>query len=138
MGLSESLEAVGRELREREAAHAEKLALAQRRASEIHARVAEGLAGFERGAAGVGHLAVSLSDPRVDDKHLHAVQFDVSRGRHLVIFTVKTKGAMTLVGPFKDGSDEGPCKRVDLEDDAAIEAGLEGVLRAFLEAAFKP
>ena len=86
----------------------------------------------------MAQLAVQVSDPRVDDKHLHAVQFDITRGRHQVIVTAKCKGVVTLVGPFKQGDEEGPCRRIDLEDDAAIEAGLEVVLLAFLEAAFAP
>ncbi|MDP6981051.1 MAG: hypothetical protein QF570_21020 [Myxococcota bacterium] len=134
--MSERLEGIGAGLREREEAEREKLEYAWKRAGEIHGRVEAGLAGFARGAGGVEHLAVELSAPRRDDKHFHAVQFDVSRGRHRVIATVKTKGVVTLVGPFKDGDTEGPCKRIDLDDDAAIDAGLEAVLADFLDTAF--
>ncbi len=138
MALNERLKAIGEALRDREMGNAEALSVAWKRIEEIHGRVKDGLAGFESGAGDVGHLAVSLSEPRVDDKHLHAVQFDVSRGRHRVIVTAKTKGVVTLVGPFRDGDTEGPCKRIDLDDDAAIDAGLEAVLADFLEAAFAP
>ncbi len=138
MGLSERLEGIGAELREREDGERDKFERTWERAREIHARVEAGLAGFARGAGDVEHLAVELSTPRNDDKHLHAVQFDASRGRHRVIATVKAKGVVTLVGPFKDGDTEGPCKRIDLDDDAAIDAGLEAVLVDFLEVAFAP
>jgi hypothetical protein len=140
MILAEQLEQTGKRLGERETAEAEKLAHIRLRAAELHERVRLGLEGFYRGSreAGAAHFAVELSPPRIDDKHLHSVQFDLSRGRHRLIVTLKSKGEVTLVGPFKHGKQEGPCNSIALDDDAAIDAGLSEVLDKFLEAAFAP
>ncbi|MCP4035396.1 MAG: hypothetical protein GY733_00540 [bacterium] len=138
MSLAAKMEQIGARLAEREAGVADQMERVWKRAREIRMRVDAGLEGFRRGAGDLAQLAVTLSEPRLDEKRLHAVQFDVARGRHRVIVTVKSKGVVTLVGPFKDGSQEGPCKRIDLDDDAAIDAGLEEVLAAFLEDAFAP
>ena len=140
MSLSDELAQVGTRLAARESEIASRLGETRARANQIHGKVSVGLEGFHRAArdAGAPHLEVVLSDPRTDDKHLHSVQFDVTRGRHQVIVTVKSKGAITLVGPFKQGKDEGPCKRIDLDDDAGIDAGLAAVLAEFLENAFTP
>ena len=140
MPLAEQLEQIGTRLAERESSHAAKLAQVQRRAFELHERVRLGLEGFHRGCreAGAAHLEVELSAPRIDDKHLHSVQFDLARGRHRVIVTVKNKGEVTLVGPFKAGKQEGPCRAIPLDDEAAIDTGLREVVSAFLEEAFVP
>ena len=140
MALSDELSEIGKRLAARENEEAAKLEHVRTRAAELHARVKAGLQAFELAAkeAGAPHLAVELSDPRIDDKHLHAVQFDVARGRHRVIVTVKSKGAVTLVGPFKDGKEEGPCKQHEIDDDPGIDAGLSKVLAEFLERAFTP
>ncbi|MBW2291881.1 MAG: hypothetical protein JRG89_10620 [Deltaproteobacteria bacterium] len=140
MALAEQLEQMGKQLAERETTHAAKLAQIHQRAVELHERVRVGLEGFHRGSreAGAPHLAVELSAPRIDDKHLHSVQFDLARGRHRVIVTLKSKGEVTLVGPFKAGKQEGPCNSIALDDDPAIDAGLAEVLAEFLEVAFAP
>jgi len=138
MGLAEKLAEMGEQLFEREVANAPAMAATRQRAEVIQGKVRTALAGYAKATRPMAQLAVQVSDPRVDDKHLHAVQFDITRGRHQVIVTAKCKGVVTLVGPFKQGDEEGPCRRIDLEDDAAIEAGLEVVLLAFLEAAFAP
>jgi hypothetical protein len=140
MTLAERLEAQGKQLGEREAANAAAIAHATERSQQIHARVRAGLDGFHAGckAGGAPRLVVDLSPPRVDDKHLHAVQFDLSRGRYRMIVTVKSKGEVTLVGPFKAGKQEGPCRSIPLADDAAIDEGLGEVLSDFLAEAFKP
>ena len=140
MALADQLEEIGRRLGTRESAQAKELERIKRRAQELHARVQAGLEGFRRGTleAGAAHLAVTLSDPRIDDKHFHSVQFDLTRGRHRVVITTKSKGEVTLVGPFKAGKQEGPCTSISLDDDDAIDAALVEVLSEFLETAFTP
>ncbi len=140
MALADQLEEIGRRLGARESAQAEQLEHARKRAGELHMRVRDGLEGFYRGCrdAGATHLEVDLSQPRIDDKHLHSVQFDLARGRHRMIVTVKSKGEVTLVGPFDAGKPEGPCKSFALEDDPAIDEALGVVLGEFLELAFVP
>lgn len=142
--LGERLVALGRALGEREQAHADALAAARQLAANLHARVAAALDGFHRAVreSGAPHLRVALSEPRVDDKHLHSVQFDLRRGRHAAIVTVKSRGDVTLVGPFRDGKAEGPCKSFPFADPERVgedlEAALAGFLEAFLEAAAAP
>ena len=140
MALIDELEEIGRRLGARETAQGEQRERVQKRATELFERVQRGLDGFHRGMsdAGASHLAVDLSKPRIDDKHLHSMQFDLARGRHRLIVTVKSKGEVTLVGPFKAGKQEGPCKSIPLDDDQAIDAGLSLVLSEFLEQAFSP
>lgn len=140
MVLADQLEEIGRRLGARESARAEQFEQIHRRSSVLHERVRDGLEGFYRGCrdAGAPHLAVELSQPRIDDKHLHSVQFDLTRGRHRMIVTVKSKGKVTLVGPFKVGKEEGPCKSFAVDDDRAIDEGLSLLLSEFLEFAFVP
>lgn len=140
MSLDEELEEIGRRFGAREVAQRALLEHIRARSGALHARVKSGLEGFHRGGreAGAVHLEVELSEPRIDDKHLHSVQFDLARGRHRLIVTAKAKGEVTLVGPFKTGKQEGPCKSIALDDDRAIDEALSHALCEFLEAAFAP
>jgi hypothetical protein len=83
-------------------------------------------------------LTVSLSEPRVDDKHLHAVQFELARGRHRAIVTVKSRGEVTLVGPFRSGKTEGPCRSFPTQAEDEIQAALGDFLVEFIEEAASP
>jgi len=138
--LGARLEALGRELGAREAAHQADLARACAVADKLQARVRSALARFERAAAAAGapQLAARVSDTRPDDKHLRAVQFDLSRGRYRAIVTVKARGDVTLVGPFHAGKTEGPCRTFPIASEAEIEAALAGFLERFLEEASTP
>jgi hypothetical protein len=138
--LAERLEALGRELGAREAAFRDDLARARSVADKLRDRIEEGLGRFQRAAAGAGapHLYATVSETRVDDKHVRAVQFDVSRGRHRAIVTVKARGDVTLVGPFQAGKTEGPCRTFPSESEAEIDAALGTFLESFLEQAATP
>jgi len=138
--LADRLEALGRELGEREAAFRDDLARARSVADKLRDRIEEGLGRFQRAAAGAGapHLYAAVSETRVDDKHVRAVQFDVSRGRHRAIVTVKARGDVTLVGPFHAGKAEGPCRTFPIESEAEIDAALGSFLESFLEQAATP
>ena len=131
---------IGRKLAGREAEHADGLAAARRAAERLHALVREGLSGFHEGVkeGGAEHLDVALSEPRPDDKHLRSVQFDLRRGRHTAIITVKSRGEVTLVGPFRSGKTEGPCLSFPFGAEAELEAGLLEFLARFLEEAATP
>lgn len=134
------LEELGRRLGAREAEHAAALAEARGRADKLHAVAADALEGFREAAARAGapHLAVELSEPHLDDKHVRSVQFTMSRGRHRGIVTVKARGEVTLVGPFKAGQDEGPCCTFPWDADAEIAGALAAFLERFLEEAATP
>lgn len=138
--LADRLARVGREIGIREREHAASLARAEEVARALHDEVAAALASFHTAAAETGapHLRVELEAPRADDKHLRSVQFELQRGRHRAIVTVKSKGEVTLVGPFRTGKAEGPCKSFPIRADAEIEVELGGFLERFLEEAATP
>jgi hypothetical protein len=138
--LGDRLEHLGRELGEREAAHRRGLDEARACAEKIRSRVGSALERFHRGAhaAGAPHLRVSLGEIQIDDKHLRAVEFDLTRGRHRAIVTVKSRGDVTLVGPFHRGKHEGPCRTLPIDAEGEIEVALGAFLECFLAEAATP
>ena len=132
--------ALGRALGEREASHASGLSRARACAEALRADVAAALEGFHREAAAAGapHLRVELSPVRVDDKHLRSIEFELRRGRHRAIVTAKSRGDVTLVGPFRDGKTEGPCKSFPIDARDEVQGALASFLEGFLEEAATP
>jgi hypothetical protein len=130
----------GRRLGSREAEHATALSEAQVRAAKLRGAVADAVAGFNEGAraAGAPHLVLEVGEPRVDDKHLRAIEFELRRGRHRAIVTVKSRGEVTLVGPFKAGKPEGPCQTFPWDSDADLQRALGDFLERFAEEAATP
>ena len=128
---------LGRSLGERERKHAEQLAAARAYAEELRAVVAAALEDFRR-AARSPQLEIGLSDVRINDKHVRAVEFELFRGRHRAIVTAKSKGEVTLVGPFQQGKSEGPCGRFAFEARPELHAALGDFLEQFIEAAATP
>ena len=63
---------------------------------------------------------------------------DLRRGRHQAIVTVKSRGEVTLVGPFRAGKVEGPCKSFPFDAEPEIEAELGSFLERFLHEAATP
>jgi hypothetical protein len=138
--LRERMGTLGRELAERERPHAAELVRAREVAEALRARVAEALTAFHEAAraAGAPQLQVVLGEARADDKHLRAVQFDLRRGRHVALVTVKSRGDLSLVGPFRQGKTEGPCQSFPLAAEREIEAALGEFLARFLVEAATP
>ncbi|MCG8591383.1 MAG: hypothetical protein MJE66_18975 [Proteobacteria bacterium] len=138
--LEKRLRALGRELGAREAEHTDSLSAARSNAEKLHAIVADALATFHDAAAGAGapHLQVELSAPRLDDKHVRAVEFELARGRHRAIVTVKSRGEVTLVGPFRAGKNEGPCRSFPCDAMDELDGALGDFLSRFLEEASTP
>lgn len=132
--------ALGRSLGEREAAHRADLDRARRCAESLREEVARSLDRFHEAAreAGAPHLRVDLSPIRPDDKHLRAVEFELVRGRHKAIVVAKSRGEVTLVGPFHIGKDEGPCRSFPFDARSEIEPALLDFLERFLEEAATP
>jgi len=132
----------GRALAEREARHAGALARARGLADALHAEVTRALDAYHRETIRAPQLAVALGPVKHDDKHLHAFEFDVRRGRHRAIVVVKSRGEATLVGPFHIGKDEGPCRRVPFTADDGVGGdmleALGDLLDSFLEEATSP
>ena len=138
--LGERLEALGQTLGAREAEHREGIARARSCIEQLRGRIDVALERFHRAAekAGAPHLRVLLGESRTDEKHLRAVEFDLRRGRHRAIVTAKSRGEVTLVGPFRVGKDEGPCRTFPLESDAELADALANFLESFLEKASTP
>ena len=139
--LRDRLTRVGKTLGERESAHSDAMAAAKTKAEALHQTVSAALEGFRESvaAAGAGYLAdVVVSSPRLDEKHVRAVEFDVVRGRYRAIVTVKSRGDVTLVGPFRVGKTEGPCKSFPFDAAEDIDSALGNFLEQFLEEATTP
>ena len=138
--LGARLEALGRKLGAREAEHREALERARACAEKIHGAVAEAVERFHSGAASTGapHLRVDVSEIRVDDKHVRALEFDLLRGRHKAVVIVKARGEVTLVGPFHLGKTEGPCISFPFDAEAEIREALGSFLERFAEEAAAP
>jgi hypothetical protein len=136
--LQERLRQLGRELAAREAEHASALAEARRKAEQLRAEVGAALEGWHEAVAGVPQLAVRIGEVRPDDKHIRAIEFDLVRGRHRAIVTVKARGDVTLVGPFHVGKTEGPCKSFPIAAEGEIRKALGDFLERFLTDAATP
>ncbi|MEE8165076.1 MAG: hypothetical protein V3T64_05875 [Myxococcota bacterium] len=139
MSLNDRIEALARDLARRESSHLDAIEKAQYKAGELHRQVDAAIARFnEVVSLSIPYLEVSVSALRVDDKHLHAVEFDLERGRHRAIVTVKSKGEITLVGPFQSGKTEGPCRSFAFDAEAELQDALAAFLERFLEEAAAP
>jgi len=137
--LETRLAELGEQMTRRESKHREALSKARECAEDLHGQVAAGLASFHAVIAeSAPHLRIGLSEPRVDDKHLHSVQFDLARGRYRAIVTVKSRGEITLVGPFRDGKTEGPCRTFPMPASDGLGDALEDFLVAFIDEAATP
>jgi hypothetical protein len=137
--LGARLEVLGRSIGSREAEHAAAFEAARARIERLHAQVAGAVERFHAAArAGAPHLRVELTGIRVDDKHLRALEFDLVRGRHRAVVTSKSRGDVTLVGPFRVGKTEGPCRSFTADATEALESALAAFLERFLEEATAP
>jgi hypothetical protein len=137
--LDARLEALGRNLGEREVSHGDDLERARRHVVALRDQVAAAIDRFHAAAsaAGAPHLRITVGEVHVDDKHLRALEFDLRRGRHRAIVTAKSRGDVTLVGPFHMGKNEGPCQKLPFDSDE-ISAALGDFLEKFLEQAASP
>ena len=139
MSLSERMETIARTVVKREASHQEELDRAREKARTLHATVEEALGRFNAIVAeDLPDLRVELTPPRIDDKHLRSIEFDLERGRHRAIVLVKSKGEVTLVGPFRTGKNEGPCRTFPFDADDELGDALGDFLERFLEEAAAP
>ena len=121
MSLEDKMAELGRTLGAREAEHADGLERAQAKAKQLRDQVSRAFDRFHEAAsaAGAPHLQVAISEPRLDAKHLRAIELELERGRHRAVITVKSRGEVTLVGPFRQGKDEGPCRSFPIDADSS-------------------
>jgi hypothetical protein len=138
--LAARLEQLGKSLGEREASHQAGLSDARACLEQVRSQVAEALVAFHAAAAASGapQLRIALSEVRPDDKHLRAAQFELVRGRYRAVVTARSRGEITLVGPFHAGKTEGPCLTFPLEGGEDLRAALASFLERFLEEAATP
>ena len=138
--LRQKLAAMGENLGSREAAHRAALEQARKCIDALRDLVADALDSFHASteAAGAPHLRIDLSEVRLDDKHVRALEFELRRGRYLGIITVKSRGDVTLVGPFRAGKNEGPCRTFPADAESEIHDALGQFLERFLEEAATP
>ncbi len=138
--LRERLTALGTELGAREASHIEELDRARQIARELHAAVVDALEGFHQSAsaAGASHLQIETTEPALDQKHVRAMEFEVRRGRTVGIVTVKSRGEVTLVGPFRRGKNEGPCRSIAIAEETELRQALSEFLGRVVEEATAP
>lgn len=138
--LTDRLSELGRSIGERESSHREGLTRARHCIEGLRDRIERGLEAFHISVskAGAPHLEIALGDIRTDDKHLRSVEFDLVRGRYKAIVTAKSRGDITLVGPFRIGKTEGPCRTFPFEATDEIDAALVTFLEHFLEEAATP
>jgi hypothetical protein len=139
LSLNDRIEAIAQDLVKREATHAEAIDRARVKAGELHDQVNSAIVLFnEMLSDGAPYFRVAVSPIRVDDKHLHAIEFNLERGRHRAVVTVKSKGVVTLVGPFRTGKKEGPCLSFPIDETEDIDDALGEFLERFLEEAASP
>jgi hypothetical protein len=138
--LAARLDKLGLSLGEREASHQPGLRDARACLQSLRSAVAAGLERFHAAAARAGapQLQIALSEVRPDDKHLRALQFDLARGRYRAVVTARSRGEVTLVGPFHAGKTEGPCLTFPLDAGDDLRAALTSFLEKFLEEAATP
>ena len=133
------VEAAARAVAERAVRNADGLSAARAKADALYARVAAVVDQFNAIVAEqVPGLRIEVTPPRIDDKHLHSTQFDLERGRHRAIVTIKSKGEVTLVGPFRLGKSEGPCRSFRFDAESDLDDALGDFLERFLEEAVAP
>lgn len=134
------LDAAGRTLGERELSHRKALAEAERRARLLHGAVGDAIASFQSGLAAAGGPPVSFTvcEPRLDDKHVRSFQVELRRGRHVALVVLKSRGDVTLVGPFHAGKTEGPCQTIPWESQPELFERLGAFLEQFVDEALTP
>ena len=139
MNLNDRIKTIAEDLANRELAQRDAIDSASEKADELHGRVDSAIALFNETLGGSApYLRIDVSPTRVDDKHLHAIEFNLERGRHRAVVTVKSKGVVTMVGPFRAGKKEGPCLSFPIAASEDIDDALGDFLERFLEAAATP
>jgi hypothetical protein len=138
--LAQRLARLGDELGAREAEHARGLKHARASLEQVRSTVERALTQFHRAAtqAGAPHLRAEISEIRTDDKHLRAIEFEITRGRQVAVVTAKSRGEITFVGPFRRGKTEGPCLTFPLDAGDEIDRALGDFLERFLRDAATP
>ncbi len=134
---TERIEQLARELAARDAGLTPALQDVREAAEQLRGRALALVEAFKQvardsGAPHLAHLEVGPVEP--DEKHVDCIQFRVTRGRWEVVCVGKTKGDVTLVGPFRRGKPEKPCADYPLRGEE-VERALEDLLLRLIRAA---
>ncbi len=134
---TERLEQLARELAARDVGLTTTLQEVRETAEQLRGRAHALVEAFKQAARDsdaphLAHLEVGPVGP--DDRHVGCIQFRVARGRWEVVCVGKTKGEVTLVGPFRRGKPEKPCADYPLRG-AEVERALEELLLRLIRAA---
>jgi len=103
----------------------------------LRLRAVGGVEAFREAARknGAEHLCdVAVGPLEADEKHVDCLQFRVARGRFEGVCVVKSRGDVTLVGPYKRGKLERPCRDYPIRGPE-VDAGLDGWLLELLREA---
>lgn len=139
MSLEDRLKGIAEGVAERERRHAADMAHAAEKLGALRETVAGAIEVFNATVApDVPHLSIDVSPVRLDEKHLHAHEFELARGRHRALVIAKSKSEFTLVGPFRTGKSEGPCRTFPFSAASDLEDAMEDFLERFLEEATAP
>lgn len=139
MSLNERMKVIADGVAERERRHADDMTRAAEMLHGLRADVSAAIDTFNAGVAkDVPHLTIAVSPVRLDEKHLHAHEFELARGRHRALVIAKSKAEITLVGPFQTGKNEGPCRTFPFAAESELEHALEDFLERFLDEATAP
>ena len=133
----EQFRKLARELAERDREIPAGLETALLIAQEVRARALAAVEAFSREAlaGGVPHLAnIEVGAVEPDEKHVDALQVMIRRGRWEVVCVAKSRGVVTLVGPYQRGKNEGPCETLAGRGDA-LDRALDERLLALLQEA---
>lgn len=139
MSLEDRMQALATTVVEREQRHADDMRAAAEKLSSLRADVVSAMDRFNAGVAqAVPHLRIDVSPIRLDEKHLHAHEFELARGRHRALVIAKSKGEFTLVGPYRTGKNEGPCRTFPFEAKADLDDAIIDFLERFIDEATAP
>ncbi len=133
----ERMETLGRRIGNREKPHRESMNGLETRVSALRAEVARGVDAFNAAVAeeGAPHLTIEVSSVRLDDKRIRAYEFEICRGRHRGVVVGKARGELVLVGPFRQGKSEGPCRSFPFDKEDEFAEALGEFLEAFIDEA---
>ncbi len=133
----ERFEKLAGELAERDRDLPARLRDATAAAEELRAHAVACIEAFRARARahGAQHLTdIAVGAVGTDRKHVDCASFTVARGRWESVCVAKPepKAVVTLVGPFRAGKPEQPCRDVPLRGEETL-LGLEDLLLALLE-----
>ncbi|HTO53972.1 MAG TPA: hypothetical protein VMR50_11345 [Myxococcota bacterium] len=115
----------------------QRLRRAEAAALALRDRVSEAVETFRKRAAELGASQlcdVAVTPVELDEKHVDAMSFRVTRGRWqlLCVAVASGPGKFRVVGPFQRGKTEGPCGNAGLagpELESLVEERLAALLR---------